>query len=221
MDDAEREREMARRCYGFGRWDAPYWFIGPEQGKGPKEAEDNAQRVQAWLDLGGTDLCDCRDFHARIGDDTRHKEKPLLQSTWRPLMLLLMAFLERPTDNESLRVYQRDQWGRLEDETCVIELSGLAARSFTTQIDRQQFRPERAKYIRQKMLTHQPKLVVMYGSSAETDWKEIADCPLHVDRAVQSGSTTIVFTPHPNKRGRKNEDWIQLGKILRTKSVDS
>jgi hypothetical protein len=31
------EEEMARECYGYGRWGAPYWFIGPEQGQGSWE----------------------------------------------------------------------------------------------------------------------------------------------------------------------------------------
>jgi hypothetical protein len=59
-------------------------------------------------------------------------------------MLLLMAFLERPTDKKSLQTYQRDQWGRLSSgETCVIELSGLPANSFKVPRDRELFRRER------------------------------------------------------------------------------
>jgi hypothetical protein len=27
MDDDIRD--MALRCFGYGRWSAPYWFIGP------------------------------------------------------------------------------------------------------------------------------------------------------------------------------------------------
>ena len=38
-------------------------------------------------------------------------------------MLLLMTFLGRPTDNESQPRYQRDEWGTLNSETCMIELS--------------------------------------------------------------------------------------------------
>ena len=121
--------EMARRCYGYGCWDAPYWFIGPEQGQGRAENNDLRRRVEAWLHFGGGELSDCRDFHDRIGEKSWHCNKPKLQQTWRPLMLLLATFLERPADNESLRTYQRDKWGTLSGETCVIELSGLPASS--------------------------------------------------------------------------------------------
>src|SRR5450631_3929638 len=127
--DQDQELEMARRCYGYGRWAAPYWFIGPEQGQDRDENDDLNRRIEVWRGLGGEELSDCRAFHAKLGNDKWHREIPRLQSTWRPLMLLLMTFLEKPTDNPSLRNYQRDSWGSLEGETCVIELSGLAANS--------------------------------------------------------------------------------------------
>jgi hypothetical protein len=43
-DTAWRE-EMARECYGYGRWAAPYWFIGPEQGQGH---DDLRKRYHVW-----------------------------------------------------------------------------------------------------------------------------------------------------------------------------
>jgi hypothetical protein len=61
-------REMAGRCYGYGRWDAPYWFIGQEQGMARDEKNNLKPRVEAWLYLGGCELSDCREFHERIGE---------------------------------------------------------------------------------------------------------------------------------------------------------
>lgn len=121
--------EMARRFYGYGRWDARHWFIGPEPGMAFDEGNDQERRVEAWLHFGKPELCDCQAFHKRIRQPQWHREKPdkpRLQPTWRPLMLLLMSFLERSKESDSLREYQRDRWGRLSGETCVIELSGLA-----------------------------------------------------------------------------------------------
>ena len=120
---------MARGNYGYGRWEAPYWFIGPEQGMGQHEKNDLRRRVEAWIELGQRELNDCREFHSRIGELRWHFKKPKvdLQSTWRPLMLLMMTLLGREADGEALRNYQRDRWGTINGETCVIELSGLAA----------------------------------------------------------------------------------------------
>ena len=107
MDEALKD--MAIQCYGYGRWDAPYWFIGPEQGQASKENHDLEPRLKAWLRLGARELDDCEEFSVAINEHSWHRDGKL-QSTWRPLILLLMTFLNRPADKESLRTYQRHQW---------------------------------------------------------------------------------------------------------------
>ncbi len=193
--------EMARRCYGYGQWDAPYWFIGPEQGQARAENNGLKRRAEAWRQLGGGELNDCRDFHALIGEKRWHQEKPRLQSTWRPLMLLMMTFLGRPTDNENLRRYQRDEWGTLGGETCVIELSGLAAHSFKVERDRESFREERIKVIRERILHYKPALVVMYGVSEKPHWEAIIEKHFPSENFLRLGNTLVAFTPHPTTRG--------------------
>jgi hypothetical protein len=216
MDDAARE--MARRCYGYGRWDAPYWFIGPEQGMALNENNDLQLRVDAWLHLDALELCDCRAFHERIDQKQWHREKPRLQPTWRPLILMLMTFLEENTRSDDLRAYQRDRWGRLSGgETCVIELSGLAAHSFKVSRDRKLFRQERTTIIRQRMLTYKPTLVIMYGVSEKEHWEAIAGKGFSPDNILTVGSTIIAFTPHPTSHGRGNAFWTDLGERLLTK----
>ena len=210
------ELEMARRSYGYGRWDAPYWFIGPEQGKGQAESSGNSQRVNAWQKLGQNELCDCLDFHAKISDMSWHRGRPSLQPTWRPLILLLKTFLNQPSDTESLREYQRDRWGRVKGgETCVIELSGLAAKSSQEQVDRERFREERMRIIGERLRSSKPLFVVMYGLNERLHWESIAGMPLVRDGVVQTGTTIIAFAPHPQDRGRRNSDWKDLGEKLR------
>jgi hypothetical protein len=210
--------EMARRSLGYGRWDAPFWFIGPEQGKGKAEAETNSHRVEAWSQLGKPELCDCLEFHKLIQDRNWHAPTPALQSTWRALMVLLMSFLDRPSDLENLRAYQRDHWGRIATgETCVIELSGIAARNLSVLVDRTQFRRERIETIRARMLSNHPTFVVMYGLRDRASWEELSGCRLICDDIAKSGSTMIALAPHPQSHGRRNDDWIELGKKLRSK----
>ena len=219
MEEMTVEHEMGLRSYGFGRWDAPLWFIGPEQGKGKDEPEDNDRRVEAWKRLGKTELCDCLEFHAQISDLSWHVEGANLQSTWRPLILLLKTFLDQPAGIDNIRTYQRDRWGRVNSgETCVIELSGSAARSSRTPGDRTRFLQKRIEHIRQRMLSFKPVFVVMYGAKEQRYWEEIASCPLIRDGVVKVGSTMIAFTPHPQDRGRRNDDWTKLGKTLRRQS---
>ncbi len=216
-DDSTNETQMAERCFGFGSWEAQYWFIGPEQGKGPNEPESNARRVEAWIQLGRQELNDCFEFHQLIGENRWHGDKPLLERTWRPLILLLMTFLNRPADNDSLRRYQKDMWGRTHGETCVIDLSGIAAKSSRVAVDRERFKEKRVKLIIDKMRTHRPKLVVLYGAGERQSWARIAGSDLSdVDTFVKSDHGLIAFAPHPISRGRLNEDWIKLGRRLRS-----
>ena len=130
-------------------------------------------------------------------------------------MLLLMTVLERSADNDSLREYQREQWGSVNGETCVIELSGLAAHSFKIPRDRELFREERIKFIREKMLHCQPALVVMYGEREKPHWEAIAKQPFPAENILKIGSTIVAFTPHPTARGLTNAYWKQRGETLR------
>jgi hypothetical protein len=212
---------MARHYFGHGRWSAPYWFIGPEQGMARDENNDLKRRVEAWRHLGGGELNDCRDLHDLIGENRWHRDRPKLQSTWRPLMVLLMAFRERPTDNEFLRNYQRVEWGTLRGETCVIELSGLAAHSLEIPRERECFREERIKVIRERMVHYKPELVVMYGVSEKPHWEAITEQQFLTRNILKSGPTLIAFTPHPTARGLTNDYWKKLGERLRHEAQNS
>ena len=131
-------------------------------------------------------------------------------------MLLLMAFLDKSTEKESLRAYQRDRWGMQSNgETCVIELSGLAARNLSTPVDRKQFRSERIAFIRQKLQEHKPAFVVMYGLKDRESWEQIAQCELISGQPIKIDTTIAVLTPHPVSRGVGDQCWKDLGKKLR------
>ncbi len=205
---------MARGFFGYGRWEAPYWFLGPEQGKGPGEGPENDARVAAWVKLGKPEVCDCYQYHSEIRDLRWHTGMPPLQWTWRPLMLFLLAYLGRSTGNEALRAYQRDRWGRIKGETCVIELSAHAARSLATPSNRLAFRQERIETIRERIARHGPKLVLMYGKHSD-EWARVADGPLHPDTFERRGATIFVQAPAPTSHGRKNEDWTSLAESIR------
>jgi hypothetical protein len=219
--------EMARRSYGYGRWDAPHWFIGPEQGMGQHENnidESLERRAAAWVKLRRLDLNDCRKFHCEIGEENWHCTEPVkLQKTWRPLLLLLMAYRGESTSKESLRDYQRDRWGMLDGETCVIELSGLAAPNAEEATNTGPFLPERIKVIRERIREHRPRLVVMYGLEQRPSYEQIAEAKFPREPApfFCKGPTLIALAPHPVSRIRVgdkyvgNDYWIELGKKLR------
>ena len=220
MGDAN---EMARRFYGYGRWAAPYWFIGPEQGQARNENNDLGPRLKAWRDLGAPELCDCKQYCDAFNLHRWH-EKGDLQPTWVRLILLLMTFLNKPADRESLRRYQRSQWGSTNDprgETCVIELSGWPANNQTTPRDRETFRQQRIEVIRERMSeNHLLQLVVMYGKSEMKSWEKIAGRSFRPDNILKSGGTTFAAAAHPvSFEGVSYAYWKELGQRLRKRHL--
>jgi hypothetical protein len=224
LHTGSRIKDMACQCYGYGRWDAPYWFIGPEQGIAL--SEDIEYRVDAWHALNKSELSDCREFHELIKEQRWHRQKPQLQKTWKQLILLLMVFKNKSTDNESRRLYQRDHWGMQNGETCVIELSGLPAHSYTKskhqrvklfpQGEFEKILERRINLIRERILENKPCLVVMYGLSEKKHFEKIAGQVFPSNGVMSLGSSTLALATHPvSFEGVKNRYWIELGKRLR------
>src|SRR5258706_3790994 len=48
-----RSTDIARRCFGYGRWEDPYWFIGPEQGQAREENDPRAPEPATLEGHGG------------------------------------------------------------------------------------------------------------------------------------------------------------------------
>jgi hypothetical protein len=65
-------------------------------------------------------------------------EHPAMQPTWGKLIRLLFAYggALNPS-NDKIRSYQRDRWGALDDDTCVVEVSSLAAHDATVSRERE------------------------------------------------------------------------------------
>ena len=205
MDDLEA---MARNFYGFGRWSAPYWFIGLEQGGG-----DNASRAKAFKVLQSDGLCDCQNFHQEINVTDWHSKSARLQKTWGRLIMLLAPFRGIASDKASLLSYQRQYWGRQASDTCVIELSGLSAAGLHIKVDRKKYLTERIDTIRRKLNANNPRLVVMYGLTGTEHFEQIAECELLEGGIVQNRKTFFVLTQHPTRQisGNSDDAWRQLG----------
>jgi hypothetical protein len=150
-------------------------------------------------------------------NEHRWHRKGNLQPTWKKLIRLLMAFQHRRTDNESLRAYQISRWGRTNGETCVIELSGLAAHNLTISRDRDSFRQRRIELIREKIRKNRPRFVVTYNLGARKSWEKIAGCAFPYDDILATSGTILALRPQPTAPGRpsSNKYWEELGQQLR------
>ncbi len=233
----------ARDWYGYGRWNAPYWFIGPEPGRAKAEEQSLKDRCAAWLRLCKGNpregaLVDAYRHHKEFGrleffEAASGKKRVPTQATWRQLIRLLFAFQERPnaTDNDAIADYQATKWGRANGETCVVELSALAMNSLSAKQDlRGRFRSERIARLRSEVDSNHPKFVVMYGGGAATlpSWADIAGFDSSAagfrveDMAglppsfVRKDGTTFVVTRHPVSHGTPDAYWVGIGKKLRS-----
>jgi hypothetical protein len=221
--------DMALKHYGYGRWDAPYWFIGPEPGQHgcngtEKRRVDLGKRCEAWIQLGRGELIDCKEHHLGFGETKWHREvpPPLIQPTWKQLIRLLLAYCHGKKPHlDDIRSYQQKCWGTENGETCVIELSSLAAPGMDAPGPHGLFREQRIEEIRKKIRRHKPRFVVMYGVRQKRFWEAIASAPFSTAPDIitlENGTTLAVFANHPvDSVGVSPHYWLQLAKTLRQK----
>jgi hypothetical protein len=240
------EKLAAENWYGYGRWGAPYWFIGPEPGMHKDEGDNLLARCDAWARLGGRGLLDVRQHHQAFGlskyfDRTIPMKQPIngrdmrppTQNTWKQLISLLLSYEGKRNDIDAIGDYQADEWGSAKGETCVTELSALAAQSLSTaRGDRKTFRTARSEHLRTRTLENAPKFVVMYGGGKELVpyWNLIAcgepetECFKTQTVAdwgagfTREGKTIFVRAAHPVNPGGKAPPemyWVELAQELR------
>ncbi|MCU0617526.1 MAG: hypothetical protein MUD17_10670, partial [Gemmatimonadaceae bacterium] len=93
------------------------------------------QRVGAWKQRGSRSVEDLAEYHRSIGV-TRFFDgpRPVLQRTWRALMLMLQAYRSAPTDIDTLRRLQAREFGAAHGPAALLELLPLPSPSKTSWI---------------------------------------------------------------------------------------
>jgi hypothetical protein len=226
METTDPKALAAKRWFGYGRWDASFWFIGKEPG-----GSDDPEQYASWMRLGGTDLIDCREHDvdcAAGGPEDWHGPEPgpCLQPTWRPLIAMILAYEGAVEwDLHKGRRYQDERWGRSDGDTAVLELSAIAAPSVShTEGMRLMHLHERIATFRRHLAQRAPKFVVLYGLGVDPvhevpylqHWSAIAQRDLVVDEPVRVGETVFVAEMHPTAHGTTTEHWMDLGRRIRT-----
>lgn len=211
----DEQRALARGWYGYGRWDAPYWFVGIEPG-----GDELDVCVRMWNALDRGELLDIAAHHEEHGVDWFGEGATKTQATWQKLIWLLMYYrgLE-PTASAAL-AYQKTRLGRAHDETALLELSALPAWGTEIPRPRMLFREERVAVIRERLLSHRPEFAVFYspdnspGRRYVDAWNSVTLSKLVRDVPVLVGSTACVMTYHPNGAWSKAY-WKSIAEALR------
>jgi hypothetical protein len=217
MDDPKAL--AARSWFGYGRWDAPYWFVGMEPG-----GTDDHASYEVWMQLGGTELIDCRahclgtNFFKWHGGD-----RPPTQPTWRRLIQLLLGYEGKAGDLDAVSIYQRDKWGALKGDTALLEVSALHATSIDTLVDRDAYRDQRITTLKERLEAYRPKFVVFYGRGYSDIYEKIVNARFDANGDAWRGSTLCVLVQHPTGRSipaemKSGEWWIAKGREMRART---
>lgn len=232
--------EFMGTFFGYGDLSADIWFIGMEEGGGGS-VEDINTRLNAWDARGRRSIEDLAEYHHAIGaGDMFEGQPPALQRTWVKLLRALFVFNQGSCNNFEMKLFQRDQLGRLGSGTCLLELMPLPAPSIasawlygelsespelqTRQAYFAAISPKRKSTLAALIRKHRPRNVVFYGKSYFQEWNEIAGEHLVFLKnttfsEAQDAGTNYFIAKHPIARGTCNEDWDKLGGRMRSASL--
>jgi hypothetical protein len=219
--------------YGSGNYSGKYWFIGMEEGGG-NTLEQVTKRLNAWIDLGKTELVDIYQFHLKIDYPQYFQDPVKLQKTWMQQARIMLSSKGLPSTTDDVRAYQRDLIGRKTGDTCLLELLPLPSPNVSNWNyglwsglpflrDRQTYRENcvswRAEHIKSRIKEYKPKAVVFMGQVYSDYWHTISGSNLDFIEqggfwATSSEATTYIISKHPAAYGVTNGYFETIGKLL-------
>jgi hypothetical protein len=214
MNPHDPKALAALRWFGYGRWEAPYWFVGMEPG-----GTDDHATYEAWEKLGGTELIDCCAHHLASKNTKWHgSDFPPMQPTWGRLIELVLGYEGKPADLKAVKAYQRRKWGSLEGDTASLVLSALHAPDLETDVARGLHREQRVATLEKRLKQHAPKFVVFYGKSYADFYASIAGTKLIPNGYAWQGKTLCALVQHPTAAisGRSKGWWSEKGREIHT-----
>ena len=226
-------QQFINTFYGSGNYSGDYWFVGMEEGGG-NDLDQVTARLNAWIELGETELVDIYDFHIKINFPEYFTDPVKLQPTWMQQARIILASKGLTTFTEDVKKYQRDFIGRQIGETCLLELLPLPSPSTAVWNygqwsnlpflkDRKVYReyciPWRTEHIRSQISINKPKVVVFLGLSYLEFWQPLAGQSVHfLDQggfwAGQDDGTIYIVAKHPATKGISNTYFETIGSYI-------
>lgn len=219
--------------YGYGNYQAPYWFVGMEEGGG-NSIEEIAKRIETWDKRGRKELEDVAEYSREIGINRYFDDRAKLQSTWNKLIRIVLTAEGQIFDTETVREYQRSKFGTEDGDTCLLELLPLPSPNIASWLygensklayltNRETYRNHivnsRIAHLQDIVTRYQPKAVIFYGAQYVDYWKRIAGIdawersPEGISFGVKN-SIRFVASNHPVATGIKNEYFHTIGKLI-------
>ncbi|MBZ9731542.1 hypothetical protein LB467_17795 [Salegentibacter sp. JZCK2] len=248
MINAAKLENYINTFFGYGNWNATYWFIGIEE-NGGYSPEDVNLRIDSW-EKYGTELIDCKRHHVNIGLK-RFFTEGLRQKTWWGLIRLRNTIEGKEISTETIRSVQKENWGQIKSSNLLIDLFPLPSPSvelwnyrnwYTNEWDNlgltylktrekyfEKISKKRIKRLKEKLNKHKPRVVIFYASSLIHFWEEVMGKSFKKEgekykigryyiRLLQTQNTLFVQIPQTSVI-RNNEWFISVGAIIRERMV--
>jgi hypothetical protein len=235
IEDEQLLREYCERFFGYGAWNAKIWFVGMEEGgKGSSTAPFLNRRLEIWKRRGKRELESAPEFYGHLGYATEwFGLHPKPQATWKELIrVLLILSGENPT-KETILNYQASQWAKDSDAVCIPEMFPLPAQSLAEwnyeRISKLPFLinrtvythslyEHRAKFLRSKIESSKPNVVIFYGTSYIHFWEGIVGQKFNQTRPSRLSQATLGNIPcfamiHPTRE--MPEYFVNVGKHIK------
>ena len=220
LTDQELERLLG--FIGYGRLEAPVWFLGMEEAGGGEE------NLRARLEFEPVE--DLARAHRLLGITKHHEGRKVIQPTWRGMCYVMLKLRGRETDVESIRRYQAERLGRFGGETLLCEMMPipkLRVGSWEYEEAIPQFRsaeeyyrrvkPKRESLLRTVIQQNKPRVVVGYGKGYWEAYQRLfLERRFKRDGAfLVSGEEfpLVVLTPHFASRAM-NHQWDKLVALM-------
>jgi len=207
------------RFLGYGRLDAPVWFVGMEEGGGGPE------NIRARLQFAEVE--DCANAHRRLDLLKYHRaERPVIQRTWGQMARFMLHLQGREIGTDDVRAYQANQLGRSGGRSMLLELMPIPKPSlkhssayegllpqYADADYREGVRRTRIRLLQQLVERHRPQVVVCYGKAY---WEHFAS--LFPGLRFRSGTSGGVAKPY--QWGRRGEQVVVLAHHLVAPSMN-
>ena len=223
--------------YGFGNYQAPYWFIGMEEG-GNAEFQHIDKQIRLWDQWERKELLDVIEFAHKM--DFHHLtkwygDKAILQKTWKNLIRIFLTANKESADKESIRQYQKKFWGTKNNDTCLMELLPLPSprrslwryKDFSTLsylADRKTYEKyivgSRIAHIQTRIKKFKPNVVVFYGKGFDDYWKKIVGInswklsSKNINYEMKD-ETLFIFSYHPQHHGIEDDYFYNIGNFIK------
>ena len=162
------------------------WFLGPEE-KGNNDERD--KRIKAWFSVAKNNesFIDIEMFHKAL--DVIQGEtfanyyfgtNNVTQRTWKGIIEILFGFEGNPLpDLDNKKKYQRESFGRLESNNCILELSPYQSSALNDdnfknkENDMKETLPNRIKKASVLIKKHRPKVIFMHTKAYWLNFEKV------------------------------------------------